>query len=117
MSNFVDSTSVSILMGITVTDIATGEVLDEFHKPYHRNQDVTICQDITALGDGLMVKTASFSIRRQRRSRLAQILLEAAFGRPSMLLPPKQPGRCPRRGRTAGKLLRAVVARLLGRKP
>ena len=55
-SNFVDSTSVSILMGITVTDIATGEVLDEFHKPYARNQDVTICQDITALGDGLMVR-------------------------------------------------------------
>ena len=55
-SNFVDSTSVSILMGITVTDIATGEVLEEFHKPYTRNQDVTICQDITALGDGLMVR-------------------------------------------------------------
>jgi hypothetical protein len=54
-SNFLDSTSVSILMGITVTDIATGEVLEEFHKPYTAHQDVTICQDVDALGDGLLV--------------------------------------------------------------
>ena len=54
-SNFVDSTSVSILMGITVTDLATGEVLDEFHKPYTQNHDVTVCQDLGALEDGLLV--------------------------------------------------------------
>jgi hypothetical protein len=54
-SNFVDSTSVSILMGVTVIDTATGEVLDEFHKPYTEHQDVTICQDITAIEDGLTV--------------------------------------------------------------
>jgi len=42
-------------MGITVIDTATGEVLDEFHKPYTKHQDVTICQDITAIEDGLTV--------------------------------------------------------------
>ena len=47
-SNVVDSTSVSILMGITVIDSATGEVLDEFHKPYTVHQDVTICHDLSA---------------------------------------------------------------------
>jgi hypothetical protein len=47
-SNFVDSTSVSILMGITVVDNTTGEVLDEFHKPYTAHQDVTICRDLSA---------------------------------------------------------------------
>lgn len=42
-------------MGITVTDVATGQVLEEFHKPYTANQDVTVCQDIDALEDGLLV--------------------------------------------------------------
>ena len=54
-SNFVDSTSVSILMVITVTDLVTGEVLEEFHKPFTQHQDVTICRDVTAVGDGLLV--------------------------------------------------------------
>lgn len=47
-SNFVATTGVSILMGLTVVDTATGEVLDEFHKPYTEHQDVTICRDLSA---------------------------------------------------------------------
>jgi hypothetical protein len=47
-SNFVASTSVSILMGLTVIDNATGVVLDEFHKPYTEHQDVLVCQDLSA---------------------------------------------------------------------
>lgn len=43
-----------ILMGITVIDTATG-ALDEFHKPYTKHQDVTVCQEITAIEDGLTV--------------------------------------------------------------
>lgn len=47
-SNFVASTSVSILMGFTVIDTATGAVLDEFHKPFTDHQDVTVCRDLSA---------------------------------------------------------------------
>ena len=54
-SNFVESNSVSILMGVTVIDTATGEVLDEFHKPFTENQDVTVCHDLGAEEAGLTV--------------------------------------------------------------
>jgi hypothetical protein len=37
------STSVSILMGLTVTD--NGDVLIDFHKPFTEHQDVTICHE------------------------------------------------------------------------
>jgi hypothetical protein len=39
--NGVPTNSVSILMGMIVT--VNGEVVEEFHKPYTENQDVTIC--------------------------------------------------------------------------
>src|SRR5262245_46769301 len=54
-SNFIDSNSVSILMGLTVIDTATGEVLEEFHKPYTKNHKVTVCQDLSAVEAGLTV--------------------------------------------------------------
>jgi hypothetical protein len=45
--NGVASNSVSILMGFTVVDKATGAVLDEFHKPYALKQGdrILICED------------------------------------------------------------------------
>jgi hypothetical protein len=46
------STSVSILMGITVT--VNGVVVEEFHKPFTQNQDVTICSDVDP-GPGVSV--------------------------------------------------------------
>jgi hypothetical protein len=54
-SQFVATTSVSILMGRTVIDTASGEVLDEFHMPYTEHQDVTVCQEILPPEVGLTV--------------------------------------------------------------
>jgi hypothetical protein len=42
--NGVPTNSVSILMGITVT--VDGVVVEEFHKPYTQNQQVTVCDEI-----------------------------------------------------------------------
>jgi hypothetical protein len=46
------SNSVSILMGIVVT--VDGVVVEEFHKPYTRHQDVTICTEVDP-GPGISV--------------------------------------------------------------
>jgi hypothetical protein len=45
--NGMPSNSISILMGFTVKDRATGAVLEEFHKPYALNQGerIVICED------------------------------------------------------------------------
>jgi hypothetical protein len=47
--NGAPSNSISILMGITVKDTATGAILDEFHKPYTLNQGdrIAVCYDRT----------------------------------------------------------------------
>lgn len=50
--NGVPTNSVSILMGIIVT--VNGVVVEEFHKPYTRNQDVTICTEVDP-GPGITV--------------------------------------------------------------
>lgn len=55
-SNFVGSTSVSILMGFTVIDNATGAVVDEFHKPFTEHQDVTVCEDRNEPGVTVLVE-------------------------------------------------------------
>jgi hypothetical protein len=45
--NGAPSNSISILMGLTVKDKATGAILEEFHKPYALNHGdrIVICED------------------------------------------------------------------------
>ena len=51
--NGVPSTSVSILMGITVT--TSGVVVTEFHKPFTQKQEVQICTEIDPGADTTIV--------------------------------------------------------------
>jgi hypothetical protein len=49
------STRVSILKGLTVT--VNGVVVEEFHKPFTRHQDVTVCTEVSPPGELVVVET------------------------------------------------------------
>ena len=49
------STSVTILKGFTV--FVDGVVVEEFHKPFTRHQDVTLCTETPAPGELVVVET------------------------------------------------------------
>lgn len=61
--NGVPSNSVSILMGIVVT--VNGTVVEEFHKPYTRHQDVTICTEVNP-GPGISVVAEVLNTPRRK---------------------------------------------------
>jgi hypothetical protein len=49
------STSVSILKGLTIS--VDGVVVEEFHKPFTSHQDVTVCTEVSTLGELVVVET------------------------------------------------------------